>query len=94
MHWHSELLRLASLSSSASSSLVLLLHIKLCLLTSNEPWMVPYSTPIPPQGEAPAGIGGCSPDPHPGEDYFCGEFGNELCCQLFQEESVADSCCA
>lgn len=73
MHWHSELLQLTSLSSSVSGSQVLLLHIELCLLTSNEPWMVPYSsqtTTGPSQGEAPAGTGGCGPDPHLGGGIF------------------------
>lgn len=73
IHWHSELLRLASLSSSVSDSQVLLLHIELHLLTSSEPWMVPYSSQTstgPSQGEAPAGIGGCSPNPHLGGGIF------------------------
>lgn len=73
MHWHSKILRLASFSSSALGSQVLLLHIELCLLTLNEPWMVPYSSQTstgPTQGETPAGIGGRSPDPHLGEEIF------------------------
>lgn len=52
---------------------MLLLHTELHLLTSNEPWMVPYSSQTstgPSQGEAPAGIGGCSPNPYLGGGIF------------------------